>query len=96
MTSWLQIAVLRLLVLLAALEIEDGSRPRCHRALHCAYGPGGAGELLQLPHVLPLFFGGHFVVDGRVCPFFFFGFLFGLLDGVGLARFGGGDEGVDC
>jgi hypothetical protein len=45
--------------------------------------------------VLPLLFGRHFVVGGRVGPFLFFGFLLGLLDGVGLSRLGGGDEGVD-
>jgi hypothetical protein len=53
--------------------------------------------LLEFPHVLPLFFGRHFVVDGgRVgggCPFFFVGFLFGELGALFEALGGGEEEG---
>jgi hypothetical protein len=49
--------------------------------------------------VLPLFFGGHFVVDGRRVggggPFFFVGFLFGEFGAVGEALGGGLEEGED-
>lgn len=67
------------------------------------FGPGRisrrgarcAGQLLQLPHVLPLLFGVRFgIVGGRRIQFFFC-FLFGEFDVVGGAGFGGGDQGPD-
>jgi hypothetical protein len=81
---------------MSALEILKCAGARRHWGSHAARGARCARELLQLPHVLPLFLGGHFVVDGRVCPFFFFGALFGAFGGVRLFGGGGGDERVDC
>lgn len=46
--------------------------------------------------MLPLLLSGLFILGWRIGVFFFLGALFGSLMGVLGARFGGGDEGVDC
>lgn len=96
-----------LLVLRPALEVAERAGARGHRHLvavavavvegHGVRGARCARQLLQLPHVLPLLLGGHFVraVRGVVVPFFLVGCFFGLAGAVGGEGGFGGVEGVE-
>lgn len=97
--------LIRRLVLRPALEVAERACARGHRHLitvavvegHGVRGARCARQLLQLPHVLPLLLGGHFVraVRGVVVPFFLVGCFFGLAGAVGGEGGFGGVEGVE-
>lgn len=54
---------LLLLMPTPTFQVPKCARPRCHGTLgkHSSTRPGGAGQLLQFPHMLPLLLGGHLV-----------------------------------
>lgn len=91
--------LLRIIIHGPALQVVERLRPRGYWgfAPGCMSrgGTGGPGELLQFPHVLPLFLGGHLLFVWRRSVELLFCFLLGDFTFMLQAGFFGGDKRPD-